>query len=180
MLTSGKSQAECARYFDVSEAAVSKAKKELNINVVKSFALESAHQVVGQHLDTLSQLNHINSCAMELLDLLMAWQRGDGEALRILESQVREVKVGKGENAELVKEFKFKDPRALALRAMAEIRNQLALQLDIFRVLTDTQTVKEFQAEVLEAIAEEAPETRNKIIARLKERRALRNSVQIT
>ena len=179
MLTSGKPQKEIAQVFGVTEGAISKAKKELNISVVKNVALESAHKVVDQHLDTLGQLNHINSCAIELLDLLMAWQRGDDEALRILESQVREVKVGRGEDAETVKQYRFRDPRELALKAMGEIRQQLALQLDIFKVLTDTQTVKEFQLEVLSAIGEVAPDMRVKIVEKLKERRALRRSVSI-
>lgn len=179
MLTAGKSQKEVAQVFGVTEGAISKAKKELNINVVRTVALETAHKVAEQNLDTLSQLQKINENANELLDLLMRWNRGDDEALQILEGQVRKVRVGKGEKTETVKEYRFKDPRELALKAMAEIRGQLALQLDIFKTLYDVDAVAQFQREVLHAIGEVSPDVRDTIIQRLKEARTLRQSVTI-
>ena len=48
MLRSGKSQKEAAEYFGVTPAAITKAKKELNINVVKTVALETAHKVADR------------------------------------------------------------------------------------------------------------------------------------
>jgi len=177
MLTSGKSQREVAQVFGVTEGAISKAKKELNINVVKSVALENAHRVVDKNLDAVTQLQKINDYANELLDLCMRWQRGDKGALQILESQVRKVRIGKTE--QYVEKMKFKDPRDLALAAMREIRGQLSLQLDIFKTLYDMEAVAEFQREVLTAIGEEEPDVRDRIIKRLKEDRALRQSVSI-
>ena len=179
MLRAGKSGSQCAKHFGVTPAAITKAKKELNINVVKNVALETAHKVVGKNLDAITQLQKINEYANEMLDLLMRWNRGDNDALQILESQVRKVRVGAGEDAEVVKEYKFKDPRELALKAMAEIRGQLNLQLDIFKTMYDMAAVAEFQKEVLSVIGEEAPDVRNRIIQRLKESRALRGSVSI-
>jgi uncharacterized protein YerC len=177
MLRDGKPQKEIAQFFEVSEGAISKAKNELKVAVVKNVALESAHKVVDRHLDTIGQIQKINQNANELLDLLMRWNRGDQEAIQILESQVRKVKVrGSEEN---VTEYKFKDPRELALKAMQEIRGQLNLQLDIFRTLYDVQAVAEFQKEVLTTIGEVSPDVRDRIIQRLKESRALRQSVSI-
>jgi len=40
----------------------------------------------------------------------MRWNRGDEEALQILESQVKMVRIGQGEAVEWIKEYKFKDP----------------------------------------------------------------------
>ena len=117
MLRDGKPQSKIAQFFGVTEGAISKAKKELNVAVVKNVALESAHKVVDKHLDTIGQLQKINRHANELLDLLMRWNRGDEEALQILESQVRKVKVRGSE--EEITEYRFKDPRELALKAMA-------------------------------------------------------------
>ncbi len=177
MLRAGKSPKEVAEHFGVSQAAICKARKGLNVAVVKNVVLESAHKVVAEHLDTIGQLQKINQNANELLDLLMRWNRGDSEALQILESQVRKVKVqGKEEE---VKEYRFKDPRELALKAMQEIRGQLNLQLDIFKTLYDVHAVAEFQKEVLSAIGEVSPDVRDRIIKRLKEGRALRQSVSI-
>ncbi len=178
MLKAGKSQKEVAQFFGVTESAITRAKQELNINVVKTIALEKAHEVAEKNLDAIAQLQKINTYANELLDLLMRWNRGDEGALQILESQVRKVKVRGSE--EEVTEYKFKDPRELALKAMQEIRGQLSLQLDIFKTLYDVQAVAEFQKEVLTAIGEVAPDVRERIIQRLKENKSLRGSVSIS
>ncbi len=177
LLSSGKSQREAAQVFGVTEGAISKAAKGLNIAVVKNVALENAHKVVNKGLNTIDQLQKINDYANELLDLLMRWNKGDTEALQILESQVRKVRI-KGSEEE-VTEYRFKDPRELALKAMAEIRGQLGLQLDIFKTLYDMEAVAEFQQEVLTAIQEVSPDVRNAIVQRLKERHAVRGSISI-
>ena len=178
LLHAGKSQAEVARMFGVTRAAVNKVAKELNINVVKSVALENAHRVVSKSLDTVDQLQKINDNANELLDLLMRWNRGDDEALQILETQVRKVRIGKDKDAEAIKQYKFKDPRELALKAMAEIRNQLTLQITLFQTLYDVRLIEEFQKEILEVIGEVSQEVRDEIIRRLREKRALRTVVK--
>ena len=178
LLRAGKTQREVAQFFGVSDGAISKAKKELNISVVKSVALESAHKVVSKHLDAISQLQKINENANELLDLCMKWQRGDKEALQILESQVKQVRVGK--TKKFVEKMRFKDPRDIALAAMKEIRGQLNLQLDIYKTMYDMQAVAEFQKEVLSIIGEVEPSVRDKIVNRLKERKALRSAVSIS
>jgi len=177
LITEGKSTTEIAKYFSCTPGAVSQAKRKLKISVVKNVALENAHKVVGKNLDAVEQLQKINQNANELLDLLMRWNRGDEEALQVLENQVRKVRVGKTEK--YVEEFKFKDPRELAIKAMAEIRGQLNLQLEIFKTLYDMEAVAEFQREVLNAIGEVSPDVRNRITQRLKEGRALRSAVSI-
>ena len=177
LLRTGKPQKEIAQVLGVSESAISRGKKELKNAVVKNVALESAHKLVESHLDTIGQLQKINQNANELLDLLMKWNRGDQEALQILESQVRKVKVRGSE--EEITEYRFKDPRELALKAMQEIRGQLALQLDIFKTLYDVEAIAEFQKEVLNAIGEVSRDVRDTIIRRLKERRTLRGSISI-
>ena len=66
----------------------------------------------------------------------------------------------------------------LKLKAMAEIRGQLKLQLDIFSALFSLQAAEEFQQEVLAAIAEVDPEVRNGIITKLNSRRAVRSAIR--
>lgn len=178
LLKSGKSQKEVAQFFGVSAGAISKAKKELNINVVKNVALENAHRVVDKNLNAVDQLQKINDYANEMLDLLMRWQRGDDEALQILESQVNSKQVRVGKEVEFVREYRFKDPRELALKAMREVRGQLKLQLDIFQCLYDMKAVQEFQEEVLSAIGHASPDVRDKIIYNLNEKRAVRRLIE--
>lgn len=178
MLKSGKSQRQIAQFFGVTEGAVSKAKKELNICVVKNLALENAHRVVDKNINAIDQLQKINDHANWLLDLLMNWQKGDGHALQILETQVSTKKVRVGDQEEFVREFKFKDPRELALKAMAEIRGQLKLQLEIFQCLYDLKAIQEFQTEVLTAIGDVDPDVRKRIVYNLNQKRALRSAVK--
>lgn len=163
MLRAGKTQKEVADFFEVTEGAVSLAKQELNIAVVKDIALESAHRVVAESLDTVGQLRKINEYANELLDLLMGVNQGDEDSIKILEE------CG----------YKCRDPRDLTLKTMKEIRGQLRLQLEILAALYDLKTIQEFQDEVLAVISEIDPEVKNDIIRRLHERRAVRRAFKI-
>jgi hypothetical protein len=180
MLDSGKTKSECARYFKVSPAAVTQIVKRYGLKQAAIATLERADKILGKGINAVEQLQTINRHANEILDLLMRWNRGEDEALQILEGQVRKVRVGKGEDAEEITQYHFKDPRELALRAMGEIRGQLQLQLEIFRTLYDMEAVAEFQKAVLEAIGEVSPDVRATIIENLKQRRALRRSVDLT
>ncbi len=175
----GKTQAACAAHFGVTPAAISIQVKKLGIAVVRNTAMEHAPVVVKKKLNAIEQLEKINENANELLDLCMKWQRGDKKALRILESQVRRVVVGAGKNKEAVREFKFKDPRDLALRAMSEIRGQLGVQLEIFKTLYDVESVREFMNEIIELLAETSPELRNTFIQKVKEKKALNSALDI-
>ena len=69
MLRSGKLAKECAKEFGVTEGAISQVRKELNIAVVKSVALEDAHRVVDKNLNAVDQLLNINRKANTLLEL---------------------------------------------------------------------------------------------------------------
>jgi len=175
-----KSQTEAAKVLGVSRQAVNQRLKELRGKITKVVVSKKIEQVVDRKLDAMGQLIKINDNANEILDLLMRWNRGEDEALQILESQVREVRVGKGKDTETIKQYKFKDPRELALRAMQEIRGQLKLQLEIFQALFDMQAVQEFQETVLEAIAAVSPEVRNGIISKLNKKRAIRSAIKFT
>ncbi|MBN1843075.1 MAG: AsnC family protein [Deltaproteobacteria bacterium] len=179
LIDGGKSQAEAARIIGVSRQAVSQRLQELRGKTTKAVIVaKKIEQITDCKIDAMAQLTKINSDANEILELLMRWNRGDDEALQILESQVKKVKVGKGKDAEWVKEYKFKDPRELALKAMNEIRGQLKLQLDIFQALFDMRAVEEFQSEVLEAIGQASPEIRDAIVRNLNQKQAIRSVVK--
>ena len=67
MLRQGKTASQCAKHFNVSSGRISQIRKELNINVVRSVALEDAHRVVSKNLDAVAQLQKINNTANDLL-----------------------------------------------------------------------------------------------------------------
>ena len=56
LVMSGKSTKEIAKHFGVTPGAVSQVEKELNLNVIKSVALENAHRVVTKNLNSIEQL----------------------------------------------------------------------------------------------------------------------------
>ncbi len=94
MLSSGKSQKKIAQFFDVTEGAISKAKKELSIAVVKNVSLENAHRVVDKNLNAVDQLQKINDQANKIInDLSESSDRADRElilkACREVQNQLR-------------------------------------------------------------------------------------------
>ncbi len=177
LIRNGDTVSEAARKLGVNKATVSVRLKELNVAINRNVTIRAAHKIVDREINALDQLQKINRDANELLDLLMRWNRGEDAALQVLESQVRKIKV-RGQEEEIT-EFKFKDPRELALKAMKEIRGQLKLQLEIFQALFDMQAVKQFQTEVLEVIGSVSTEARDEIIRRLTERNALRSALDL-
>jgi len=177
LIRNGNTVSEAALKMGIAKGTVSRRLKRLNIAINRSVTLRAAHKIVDREINALDQLQKINRDANELLDLLMRWNRGEDEALRILESPVRKIKV-RGQEEE-ISEYKFKDPRELALKAMQEIRGQLKLQLEIFQALFDMKAVQQFQAEVLEVIGSVSTEARDEIVRRLTERNALRSTLDL-
>ena len=173
---------ETARQLGVTKGAVSKRAKALRTvfreGVSKDVVLFHAGEVVAKEINAVEQLHKINSNANELLDMLMRWMRGDDVALQILESQVSEKKVRVGKEFQFVKDFKVKDPRELALKAMGEIREQIKLQFEMLSGLYDMENVAKFQEEVLTSIGEVAPDVRKQIIENLQKRRIIRSAIK--
>lgn len=176
----GDTYAEIASDYGITRQAVYKRVVALRGKTTKAVVAKKVEQVVDQKLDAVAQLQKINDNANELLDLCMAWGRGDDEALQVLECQRNKRMVRIGDEEIPVDEFKFKDPRELALKAMAEIRGQLKLQLEIFATLYDMKAAQEFQEEVLNAIGEAAPDVRKRIIHKLNQKRAIRSAIRFS
>ncbi len=180
MLRSGKSVKQCAKFFSVTPGAISQVKKELNINVVKSVALENAHRVVDKNLKTVDQLQRVNQVANQLLDELT----GEDQVIDRMVKAVEGSLVYEGDPAkqkDYVRRIilRVNQDKNTALKACAEIRGQLKLQLEIFQALYDMKAVQEFQEEVLTAIGEASPDVRNQIIGKLNQRRAIRSAVKL-
>jgi hypothetical protein len=166
LIKEGNNVSRIAEIMRVSKGAVSKRIKQLKIGITQNVTLHQAGEIVKKEINAAGQLQKINDHANELLDLLMVCVNGD-EAAKI-EAMAKLGPAGPGS----------KDPKELALKCMQEIRSQLKLQLEIFQTLYDMQAVAEFQREVLEAIGDADLETRDRIIRNLKERRAIRSTLE--
>jgi predicted transcriptional regulator len=179
LLREGKSQKDIAQIMGVSEAAISKAKKEFNVNVVRSVALENAHRVVDKNLNAVEQLQKINQTTNQLLDELT----GEDQLINRMVKAVERFLMYEGDpvkQREHIKQIilQANQDKNTALKACAEIRNQLKLQLEIFQMLYDMKAVQEFQEEVLGTLAEISPEVRDAIVSKLNQKRAIRSAIK--
>ena len=147
-LDAGHTQADAARHFGVSESAISQRMRTLQIATSKVIALERAGEVVDQKLDATARLQHVQDVIDEELRCAVASAKAPGADRARLQDTI--------------------------LKLAAEVRQQLGLQLNISRTLIDLKVVREFQQSVVEVISEESPEVARRVVARLKERRALR------
>jgi len=165
LVKDGNGVSQIARILKVSKGTVSRRLKQINLGIAKNITLHHAGEIVKKEINSVTQLQKINDHANELLDLLMVCVNGDVAAKA--EAAAKLGPIGPGS----------KDPKELALKCMQEIRSQLKLQLEIFQTLYDMQAVAEFQREVLEAIGNADLETRDRIIRNLKERSAIRSTL---
>ena len=150
VLDSGYTQADAAKFFGVSEAAISQRVQKLRIATSKVVALERAGELVDQKLDATARLQRVQLVIDEELAWAVAQAQQPGADRAKLQDTI--------------------------LKLAAEIRQQLGLQLNISRTLIDLKVVREFQRSVVEVIAEASPDVAQRVVARLKARRALRAS----
>jgi hypothetical protein len=152
-LDAGHSQADAARHFGVSEAAIHQRLKRMRHLTSRVVALERANDVVDEKLSATARLERVQ----RVIDEEMSWA-------------VHEARRDGGDRAGLAD---------VILKLAGEVRQQLGLQLAISRTLIDVKIIKEFHDTVVDAIREESPETARRIVARLKARRALRPSADL-
>lgn len=181
----GKTQAECATFFAVSPAAVSIQMKKLKMAVKRDVAVKLAPEIIKDKRTAIEQLDYLWACTDEILIACMNWLRSNDDpeaALRILESQIKYITVGEGEDAETraVKEYKFKDPRELALKAIGQAVSVNKEKRELLKTLYDVEVVREFMREIVNIIGEASPELKDKLISTIRERGALRSAIEST
>jgi DNA-binding transcriptional regulator YdaS (Cro superfamily) len=147
------SQADAAKFFGVSEAAISQRVKQAKIVTSKVVALERAAQVVDQKLTAAQRLQHVQRVILDQLE----WA----------EQQAKQPGADRAALSDVI------------VKLSAEVRSQLRLEHDISRTLIDLRVVREFQRTVFETIQEESPEAAHRIITRLKAQQALRRSAEL-
>ncbi len=149
-LDAGHTQADAARHFGVTEGAIWQRIKKLTGLTSRVVALEKAGEVVDQKLDATARLQRVQ----EIIDDELSWAVEQAQQPGTDRSKLQDT----------------------ILKLAAEVRQQLGLQLNITRTLVDLKVVREFQRSVTETIAEVDPAVARQIVAKLKERRALRAS----
>jgi hypothetical protein len=152
-LDAGHSQAEAARRFCVSEAAIHQRLKRMRVLTSQVVALEKAGAVVEEKLSATARLEKVQQVIDEELTWATKEARREGADRAALQDVV--------------------------LKLAGEVRQQLGLQLAISRTLVDLRVVKEFQETVVEVIREESPDAARRIVQRLKQRRAMRPTAEL-
>lgn len=153
MIADGKSQSECARVFGCSRAAVHEKLKRLREGPPSLRPVK----IVQVDLGVVEQMNELHSRTNALLERLSA---------------ELETGVSSMTPAELVKN---------EIRLLGEIRQQLKLGAEIVENLNDYRNVQEFQKLVVDVLLSEVNhETRKKIIRKLNENRAVRQSLRVS
>lgn len=152
-LDAGHTQAEAARHFSVSEPAIHQRLKQMRRLTSHVIALEKAGAVVDEKLTASDRLARVQQIIDGELDYAVKKAGEPGVDRSILVDTI--------------------------LRLAGEVRQQLGLQLSISRALVDLRVVKEFQETVIDIIRQESPDTAQRIVMRLKERRALRPGAEL-
>lgn len=162
LLSEGLPQKDIAKRLGVTPGRITQLKTELKIKKTKRVVESKVPAIIRRELNAADQLVKINEHATWILDHMMAWCRGDQNALEILAKQSAQ---------------KLGDPYQTALKAMAEVRSQLKLQLEIFQALYDMEAAAAFQQEVVDILGEVDPDVKTEIVRRLKARQALHGAV---
>ena len=150
LLGERKTLTECANILGVSLAAVSRMRKTLELP-------DAVSKNVALESAPKIVAKHLD-CIQQLQDI-------NEEARKVLDD---------------LSGSEDKVDKQIVLKACAEVRKQLSLQLDIFHLMYDMTAIADFQREVLSVIGECAPQVRDEIVKRLKEANALRAAVQFS
>ena len=182
MLDKGKKQAEVAQFFGVSPQAVSDRVKKLKGGMVKVAIMEKGAEVLDKNLNAVDQLRHINEVANKILDELTGEEETTKRMVQAVKAVLDCEKEPTKDNLKNLKAIilHINRDKNTAIKACGEIRAQLSLQLEILQGLYNVESVAAFQKEVVAIIGEVEPDVRNRIIQKLKERLALRNTVSFT
>lgn len=149
----GHSQADAARHFGVSEAAIHQRLKRMKRLTSQVMALEKAGEVVEEKLSATTRLERIQ----QVIDEELTW------AVR----QARQESADRGALADVI------------LKLAGEVRQQLGLQLQISRTLIDLREMREFRQTVVDLLCDVSPEVGRLLLARLKEKRLFRPSADL-
>lgn len=143
----GKPGNEMARFFKVSEGTISKNLKALGLAQNQDIVLRSATKINDKKLSAMTRLERIAKVVEDELTYIR-----------------RTIKNTKGEER--------REWQEVQLKHTAEIRKQVNLLLEIAQALYNIEEVEAFKKIVLEEIGNESEELRDRILQRIRQRRA--------
>ena len=154
ILAAGKSLKDTAEFFHVSEVAIWKARKKLSTAVVKNVALESAHKIVQNDLDIMTQMRAASTVINEQLE------EAKKDILNAIGAEKRST-------------------QQIIIKLAAEVRKQVETILHIAEAWDDHKQIAEVQAEFFAFLEELSPGARKRILDGLKRKLMLRGLLPI-
>lgn len=184
-----KTQAEIAKLFNASRMTIWKRLKkiqrdkgiELATPVAKEYPRtikikqnKIAKRSLEKNINAIEQLQRINDRANEILDAVTGDQKFIDRVTAAINSLSGEDNP-KEKNKILDNLIMIiTQDHQTALKACAEIRGQLILQLELFKTLYSLEGIQEFQKIVLDAINRCSPDLRTQVLEEIKRVRVLR------
>jgi len=176
----GLSHGAIAKQLGVDRSNVTRQLKKLGLATVRNVVIEQAPKVVAQSLNAAEQLLHINEVVVHILDELT----GEEETTKRMTQAVLAVLAYEKEpTKDKLKELKslilrINQDKNTAIKAAAEIRAQVGLQLEIFQTLHDIKVVAEFREALIELLRRTDPKLRDEFLKLLDERQALQRALR--
>ncbi len=163
----GLKQVAVADFFDVSQAAVSKAKKRIDLAVSKDIALFSAPKMISAKISLSDQLEALGKQCRELLEMVHVVLHGDSASQEYRDCRTKLLRLA-GANRDL---------GGFVIKLQAELRKQLEFVFKMQSDIYSLKKVEEFQSIVLEEIQNAAPEVQQRIVSKLTEINAARSAL---
>ena len=160
----GMTMADIARKYNASKTTVSVRIKKLKLKTIQALATHTGIKVINEQMISAQYFRKLKEKTEKLLTSAEDFIYNDSRGLKKDIDGVSTIRT----QADKAKQ------QEIALKAIAEIRAQAKLELEIFQALYDNNSVKVFQEEVLNVINEVDHSIREEITRRLQRRRALR------
>ncbi len=152
MVRRGLGVTEISKQMKVTKGAVSRRLKSLKIGIAKDLTLRSASNIVNHEIDCMAQLRKVNDSINRELDFIEGTIQGAlGEEREKLQKQ--------------------------RLEHISEIRKEISLFVDISLSLFSTMEVARFQQIVIQEIGNVSPETKDRILHALNQRRLIGSTI---
>lgn len=171
---------QIAKQLGVSKSTISKQLKRLNLAATKNIIVEQAPKFVEKKLDALDQLYHINTVANKILDELTGEEQTTKRMVQAVQAVLDYEKDPTKDKLKNLKALilRINQDKNTAIKACAEIRAQLGLQLDIYQTLHDIKVVAEYHEALIELLRRTSPKLRDEFLKLLDERQAVRRALR--
>jgi uncharacterized protein related to proFAR isomerase len=172
-----KSRKACAEHFGVTEDAIKAAEARIKRSM-NAGAVEGAED----NIDAMEQLRSINGSMVDILrrcNKMIVREENKMETLDKLSESFDKIGSSEEQKEVMDKVWNNNTKNVLAIQTnligiSGEVRKQIELQLKIAETLYNLQMMAEFQNEIIDIIKSVDSLTAQKLIAKLKERRAVR------